>query len=394
MRIQAQEAPETTGAELAVLTPVQIVPSEFFKPNGSDEVLARLEAEVRSIAAKLDISTETNRAAIASLAYKIARSKTALDESGKKLTEDLKKQTGEIDAERRRMRDRLDALKEEVRKPLTDWENAEKTRVQSHEDALKAIEDAVLPGVLTIAQAKAQIAIVENLAESRAWEEFAKRAAGVKAVALQSLNTALREAEEAEAARQEAERKAAEERERQIREREEAAARAAAEVERRKAEEQARLARESAEKERLRIENERIEAEARAKQAEANRIAAEEKAKRDAEAAEQRRIAAEREAARQLEEERARAERERIAAAEKAERNRLAAIESERQRVAEEKRREAEEAEKRARNRAHQAAVNREAAAGLVALNLSEDQAKLIVGAIAKGTIPHVKIEY
>ena len=76
------------------------------------------------------------------MAYKVARSKTALDEQGKELVGAIKKQSGEIDAERKRVRDELDALKDEVRKPLTDWENAEKERVAAQEAALAEIADA------------------------------------------------------------------------------------------------------------------------------------------------------------------------------------------------------------------------------------------------------------
>jgi hypothetical protein len=43
------------------------------------------------------------------MAYKVARSKTALDDGGKKLVADLKQIPKKIDAERKRVRDPLDA---------------------------------------------------------------------------------------------------------------------------------------------------------------------------------------------------------------------------------------------------------------------------------------------
>jgi hypothetical protein len=49
------------------------------------------------------------REAIASMEYKVARSKTALDDGGKKLVADLKQIPKKIDAERKRVRDPLDA---------------------------------------------------------------------------------------------------------------------------------------------------------------------------------------------------------------------------------------------------------------------------------------------
>jgi colicin import membrane protein len=412
MRIEAKEAP-AVGAELAVITAIQaIVPADFFRPGGSKEVLAALKEEVRRQSAALDISTEIGRAAIASLAYKVARSKTALDEQGKKLVINIKAQVSVTDKERGKVWDELDALQKEVRKPLTDWENVEKDRVADHESALTLIAStAALDGPLTLDEIEAKIEAVNQL-YARDWEEFKQRAAGAKALALSDLNTAVGRAKEAIRLREEQERQEAEARERAIKEREEAAAKAATEEANRKAAEQARRAREAAEAEQRRVENERIEAEARAKQAEAQRIAAEQDAarklaeaeeqrKREAEFAEQKRIAAEKEAKRQLDlaearrvaDEQAAAKRAQEAA-EQAKREKEAAIEAERQRVATEKRKEAVEAEKRAKNSAHQAAVNREALVGLVKVGATDDLGKAIIGAIAKGEIAHVRIEY
>src|SRR5258708_3289999 len=78
--------------------------------------------------------------AMASLASKVARSKTALNEMGKNLVSELKAKTGAIDSERRTIRERLDALKDEVRRPLTDWKNADKERIWAHEKAILDLE--------------------------------------------------------------------------------------------------------------------------------------------------------------------------------------------------------------------------------------------------------------
>lgn len=56
----------------------------FTKEGGIDPIIARIEAEVRSHVP--DVTTKRGRDAIASLAYKVARSKTTLDEAGKSLT--------------------------------------------------------------------------------------------------------------------------------------------------------------------------------------------------------------------------------------------------------------------------------------------------------------------
>jgi hypothetical protein len=371
-----------------------IVPAEFFKPNGADAVLSALKTEVRKVAATLDISTPGGREAIASLAYKVARSKTALDEQGKDLVSAIKKQSGEIDAERKRVRDELDALKDEVRKPLTDWENAEKERVAAHEEVIRQIEAiGCLDCPLNLDEIEARAGQVSVLAD-RDWQEFKQRAMGVKAMAMESLSEAQDRAVEARRLREQAERLEAEAAERAIKEREEAAARSAREAAERRAEEQARLAREAADRERQRVENERIEAEARAKQAEAEKIAAELKAERERIEAEERRIReGEQAEARRVADAQA-AQRRAQEAAAQAQRDQEAAIERERQRVAEEQRKELEEAEKRAKNRAHQGAIHREILEALALLNISEETGKLIIASIAKGAVPHVTIEY
>ncbi len=390
-----QPAVTSTSTDLAIISAIPaIVPAEFFKPNGADAVLSALKTEVRKVAATLDISTPAGREAIASLAYKVARSKTALDEQGKELVGAIKKQSGEIDAERKRMRDELDALKDEVRKPLTDWENAEKERVAAHEAIIRQIEDlGRLDHPLNLEEIADRAGQVSILAD-RDWQEFKQRAVGAKVMAMEALSEAQDRAIEARRLREQAERLEAEARERAIKEREEAAARAAKEAAERRAEEQARIAREAAERERQRVENERIQAEARAKQAEAERIAAEEKAARDLREAEERRIAEADAAERRRKADAEAAELAASAAAAKAERERYAAVEAERQRVAAQKKAELEEAEKRAKNRAHQGAIHREILAALALLNVPEESGKLIIAAIAKGAVPHVTIEY
>ena len=91
-----------------------------------DPIIEAIEKEARSLVP--DVSTRKGRDAIASMAHKGARSKTYIDNAGKDLVAELKSLPKQIDESRRIVRERLDALKDEVRKPLTDWENAESAR--------------------------------------------------------------------------------------------------------------------------------------------------------------------------------------------------------------------------------------------------------------------------
>lgn len=344
-----------------------LTPAVIFAPGGVESVISKLEADVRAFAT--DVSTEAGRKAVASLAYKVARSKTALDEMGKDLVADLKTQTGKIDAERRIIRDRLDALRDEVRKPLDDFENAEKDRVAGHEDALATILAACdLSPEAGPAAINNRLGAVRDLSQ-RDWQEFSARATATIDTARKALEMALalatrREAEAAELARLRAEQVAREQAEREAKIAAEAAegARVAAET---KAAREALEAAAKAEEERRRVEKEKDDAIARAEKEEADKKAAAAKAERDAKEA-----------------------------AEAAERNLLAAIEAERKRAADDAAKEATEKARREADKAHRAKFNNEALAALEALSFAKEPSQLLVEAIARGAIPHVTINY
>ena len=404
------------STELATMAQLQaIVPSEFFKPNGSDAILAAITAEVRKQAALLDISTEPRRAAIAALAYKVAKSKTALDKARKDLVADQKEALKAIDREGARIWDELEALQAEVRKPLTEWENAEKTRVANHEAVLHLIEDEGRRAGMheTLEEIESSIALVKQLYDGRAWQEFNSRANGCRTTALEYLGRAHDRLFAAKAERAELARLRQEESDRKEAARVQAIADEAAARERKLAEDRAAEQARLAEQERKRIEDAKFEAEAKARQAEAARVAAEAKAEadrveaerkaqeaaeraelalleaqrereREAQYAEQKRIAREQEI-----------ERERKAAEEKAERDRVAAIEAERKRVADEAERVRLETEKRERNKKHRERIESAAAEGLIfRFPMQIELARDLIKAISEGLIPNVTITY
>ncbi|HFM4431139.1 TPA: hypothetical protein ACG7HT_002852, partial [Escherichia coli] len=95
-----------------------------------DPLIEAIEKEARSLVP--DVTTKKGRDAIASMAHKVARSKTYIDNAGKDLVAELKALPKQIDESRRVIRERLDALKDEVRRPLTEWE-AEQERIKAEE---------------------------------------------------------------------------------------------------------------------------------------------------------------------------------------------------------------------------------------------------------------------
>lgn len=401
-----------TSTEIAVLDTGALVPTQVYAPGGVDKILDSLEADVRASAKALDISTSKGRKEIASLAYKVARSKTALDDMGKELVSSIKAQANAIDADRRTVRDRLDKLRDEVRKPLDDFEAAEAARIAKHEAGISNFQLAAeFPASFTTDEISARLAMVEGW-PTDGFQEFAKRATDAKESAVARLKSALAESQkrdeeraELERLRQEAAERAAREEaeriEREAKEREERAAeqarreaeekarREAEEAERRAAAERERIEREArekeeaAERERQRIERERAEAEERAAQAERDRQAAEQRAKEAAEKAERDRIEAER-----------RAEEERKAADERARLQAEEAARKERERIEAQQRAEEEAARQREADKQHRAAVNRGAVQALVTAGLPDVEAVKAVTAIAKGQVPAVRISY
>lgn len=243
-----------------------------------DPIIEKIEKEARSLVP--DVSTKKGRDAIASMAHKVARSKTYIDNAGKDLVAELKALPKQIDESRRIVRERLDALKDEVRRPLTEWE-AEQERIKAEEAArIKAEEDRKQ------FESDHEIALLMNdafdreLAEKKA-EEERQRIAHEEELKRQAAEQARREAEEKAAAELAAAKK---------REEDAIAARAQAELLAKQAQERAEQEAKDAAAKAEAEKKAAIEAEQRKAQEEADRIKREAEAKEAARLAEEKRI--------------------------------------------------------------------------------------------------------
>lgn len=274
-----------------------------------DAVAAEVAAEVP------DLTTRKGRERIASLAAKVSKSKTAVEKPGRDYLKRLKEMPKVVEAELREFVNKMDALRDATRQPLTDWEQAEIARTDAHVDAIQQIKDLVVfEAAPTSAHLTNIIADLELLEIGDSWEEFLAEAAQVKDQTLIKLRTlhserARYEVEQAELIRlrAEAEAQAQRDRDAQIareaeeRARREAEQRAQAEREaaarreqelldqaaaaQRAAEQAAREAEAQAERQRLQLEQQAEQARLAAEQAEANRIAAEQRAEQERQAA-------------------------------------------------------------------------------------------------------------
>lgn len=329
--------------DLVVIEPKNAM-TVFKSADQIEEILQKVEREVMSFVP--DVNTAKGRKEIASLAYKVAQTKTYLDGLGKELVAELKEIPKLIDANRKTVRDRLDALRDRARQPYTDWE-AEQERIKQEEEAKRAAEELARK-----VDADHELALLMNdqhdreVAEKKA-EAERQRIAHEEELKRQAAETARREAEEkaererVEAARREAELKL-------------------------KAEQTEREKKELAEK----AERDRIEAEQRV---EREKKEASERAKREKQAAID-------EANRKAQEEadRIRRESEAKEAARIAEEQRIAA-----------------ETDKREADVKHRKAVGTEIVTALLAhSSISREQAIEVLKALKDGLIPRTKINY
>ncbi|MDZ6220597.1 hypothetical protein U4M11_02960 [Klebsiella pneumoniae] len=297
-----------------------------------DPLIEAIEKEARSLVP--DVTTKKGRDAIASMAHKVARSKTYIDNAGKDLVAELKALPKQIDESRRVVRERLDALKDEVRRPLTEWE-AEQECIKA-EEAMNALHAE---------------ALVMNEDFDR---QLAARIESDHEMAL-LMNDAFD--------REQAEKKAEAERQRIARE----------EEIKRQAEEKAK--REAAEQAQREIDA------AAAREREA--ILAKERAERE-----------QREAAERAEREKqAAVEAERRKAQEEADRIRREAEQREQARLAEEKRK-AEEESRRAADVEHRRGINTAAVQALINQGIPHEWAKACIIAVALGKVPATTIKY
>lgn len=298
-----------------------------------DPLIEAIEKEARSLVP--DVTTKKGRDAIASMAHKVARSKTYIDNAGKDLVAELKALPKQIDESRRVVRERLDALKDEVRRPLTEWE-AKQERIKA-EEAMNALH-------------------AEALAMNEEFDrQLAARIESDHEMAL-LMNDAFDREQADKAAEAERQRIAHEEEIKRL-----AAAAAAREVEQR------------AQREREEAAHREAVLKAQAEQAERDRIAAEQKAEADKKAA---------------------VEAERRKAQEEADRIRREAEQREQARLAEEKRK-ADEQARREADVKHRKAVGVEVVKALMAnTSLTRDQAIEVLTAVKDGRIPHTGISY
>jgi colicin import membrane protein len=348
----AKSEPETSG-DLALVpaNPVAVLTD----PKTYSEFYAKVKAECDAFVP--DLSTATGRAAIAAQAYKVTRTKTAIDAAGKELNEEARAKINAVDEQRRKIRAELDALADEVRKPLTEWEAAEAEREKTVADTFRAMDAITLTASgLNADGLRAAIASIEETEfDADVFQESLGEAISAKDSALTNLRGLLTRAEQAE------------------RDAAELAELRRKQAEREEADRHAEAAREATDR------AEREERERQEREAQETRDREEREARREAEARSEAAAEAQREA------------QARIDAA-NAEADRLRQEQAAREEVA---RKEREATEAREKDRAHRSAVMKAAKEAIMSNgDVKEPEARKIVLAIVAGEVPNVRIQF
>ncbi len=384
--------------------------SAIFTPQGMDKVLDLIEKKARE--SKPDITTQKGRDQIKSIAHTVAKCKSPLENGAKYLKADHYKIIDDINELRDLGVARLDALRDELRQPVTEIEEREAALLQGRQDQLKKIED-FKNAIYTSGEAsklyEAAIQEIRQLLQFDWGDDWAFRAETISnevIAVLEERSAAAKKTEEDQAElaklKKEAAERAQKDHEAAIAAEAAKKAKFAAEME---AAKKAKAVRDAAEAEQKRAEAEKLKAE------EEKRLAEEAKVNAEKRAAEAERLAAE---------QAKKAEEDRIAAVKKAkedaEKAAADAVRKEQEKVKEQKRLDdleaqklAEKEAKLAANKKHRAKIDGEAAEAIAKILKEDfleevegqhfilsdlDQAKKIIEAISKFEIPHVSIQY
>lgn len=353
--------PSTAIATIVNQTPVVVLTDQ----KSRDEFYAHVQAEVDAF--EPDLSTEKGRKAIASLAYKIARTKTAIDAAGKELNDEARTKINAVDAERRAVREHFDALSKQVRKPLDEWEEAEEQRVEFIDNMIAMFRSA---RIVEMGEDAASIRvrgaeIFQTELDPLTFQDRIDEAQREKDETVGVLKSAM---DRAVVAEKEAE-----------------------ELARLRAENEAREQAEREKAEADRIERDRVEAERRAEdaRADAEKAEAERVARAEQEAADRARIQAEEAAETERAEERRKHDAELAEQRQRADKAEADA-QAERERIAAE----LAEAAAREKDKNHRTAVMSAAKEAIMTCGVDEETARKIVLLIRSGEVPNVKMEF
>lgn len=139
------------------------------------------------------VETKAGRAAIKSFAHIVTKAKSKVKAVGKELADEQKLVPKKIDAARRLLENTIEAWHDEIRQPLTDWEAAEKARVEYYQSLLRHIEDCARGFIGGQPQPIGLLLreLEEKIVIDASWGEFENEGRLAKDVALEKVRATL-----------------------------------------------------------------------------------------------------------------------------------------------------------------------------------------------------------
>ncbi len=365
-KIEDTEESTVTGSQELIVWE-ELNPVELFKENGLDSVLKEIDEKARSVITE-GVETKKSRDNIRAIAAKVGKDKTFIQKIGTKNTEEYRSLTKISNTERDRGVAFLQDLQDDIRKPLTEYEDAEKKRITDADQSIEKLSEcAVFTELSNSNGIKLRIDQLVTLYQNRDFSDFSEadqekynnRAEHIYDRTRAMLDKNLQEQIQNESDQKELQELRESQAAQAKKDEEDRIRQDAADKATKDAEEKAKTERESSEK------------------AAADKLAAEEEKTR--------RLEQDKKDAKDRED---KAESDRITAEKKAEDDKKAAVQAEKDRVAADKKREA--------NKKHTAKINEESAKALTEAlpDIFLHQSEMIINVIAAGEVTNITISY
>ena len=131
---------QNNGSELALLDVVS-VNTALTDESAQKSFLDGLRQKANEFEA--DLTSVKGRKEIASFAHKVGRCKSAISHEKERLNADHKEAIAGNNSAAKLLTQEIQGIQDQVRKPLTDWENKEKLRLENLQNAIRKIQECI-----------------------------------------------------------------------------------------------------------------------------------------------------------------------------------------------------------------------------------------------------------
>ena len=189
---------ETQEAKELVEIPTTMKAADFQNPAFYDEVRDAIKGVIEQ-AGTFDPENPEDRDRAKSLAYKISRSKTALEDIRKRITADWRSKIEGINSTGKKFVEMLDGFRDEVKGPVVEWEKKQAEREAEFKARIERFRSAATVAIdTTAADIRARLESIKSIAVDDTWGEFAVPAREAQQTAIGQLENYLGIAEQRE----------------------------------------------------------------------------------------------------------------------------------------------------------------------------------------------------